>query len=189
MFVACLIVAAMIAVSAVSLWAVANGSISGTITDPSGAVIPGATITLTNTALKSELAATSDAQGFYSFPIVPVGLYEMCVEATGFRTEKKTGVTVDTDIALKLDMILQLGEQSETVLVQAATTQIDTATTQLGEVVIGSQMTALPLNGRSFTDLLPIQPGIIPVTTVLPSSVMRKAGALRARPASAPAYR
>jgi hypothetical protein len=166
---------AMIVVSTVvspSLWAAASGSLSGTIKDPSGAVIAGATVTLTNTALRSEFKATSDEQGFYSFPTLPVGHYDMCVEATGFKTEKKNDVKVDTDESLKLDMVIQLGEQSETVLVQAASTQVDTATTQLGEVVTGSQMTALPLNGRSFTDLLPIQPGIIPVTTLLPSSVI-----------------
>jgi Carboxypeptidase regulatory-like domain len=172
MFGARLTLATLIAVWTVSLWAAANGSISGTIKDPSGAVIPGATITLTNTTLKSEFKATSDEQGFYSFPTLPVGHYDMCVQAIGFKTEKKTDVPVDTDVALKLDMIIQLGEQTETVLVQAATTQIDTAATHLGDVVTGSQMTALPLNGRSFTDLLPIQPGIIPVTTMLPNSVI-----------------
>jgi Carboxypeptidase regulatory-like domain len=172
MFVARLIVAAIISVSTVSMWAAANGSISGTIKDPSGTVVPGVTITVTNTTLRSEFKATSDEQGFYSFPTLPVGHYDMCVEATGFKTEKKSDVTVDTDVALTLDMVIQLGEQSETVLVQAAITQVDTANTQLGEVVTGSQMTALPLNGRSFTDLLAIQPGIIPVTTLLPSSVI-----------------
>ncbi|MGB9448349.1 MAG: carboxypeptidase-like regulatory domain-containing protein, partial [Candidatus Acidiferrum sp.] len=145
---------------------------SGTLRDPSGGVVPGATITLTNAVLKSEFKATSDDQGFYSFPTLPVGHYDMTIEAAGFKTEQKTDLAVDTDASLKLDVVIELGAQSETVLVQATDTQIDTAATQLGEVVTGSQMTALPLNGRSFTDLLAIQPGIIPVTTLLPSSVI-----------------
>lgn len=167
---------AIVMCSAVSLWAAANGSLSGILTDPSGAVVPGATITLVNTALKSEFGATSDRQGFYSFPTLPVGHYDLTIEARGFKTQKKTNLTVDTDAALKVDVMLELGQRSETVTVvaTAATTeaQVDTVSTHLGELVTGSQMTALPLNGRSYTDLLPIQPGVIPVTTLQPNSVI-----------------
>ena len=85
--------------------------------------------------------------------------------------QKKTDLRIDTDSAVAVDAILQLGQQSETVIVQTSDTEIDTVATHLGEVVTANQMTALPLNGRSFTDLLAIQSGIIPVTTLLPSSV------------------
>ena len=154
--------------------AAANGSISGTLQDPSGAVIPGAAITLVNTALHSEYKTTSNSQGFYSFPTLPVGHYNLNIGAKGFKTEKKTNLTVDTEAALKLDAVLAVGEQSETVTVVAgaAEAQVDTVATHLGELVTGSQMTALPLNGRSFTDLLAIQPGITPVSTLLPNSVI-----------------
>jgi hypothetical protein len=153
-------------------WAAANGSLSGTLKDQSGAVIQGATVTLVNVALKSTFTFVSNPQGSYSFPTLPVGHYDMTIEATGFKTQKKTGITIDTDAALTLDVVLQIGEQSETVVVQATDMQVDTIATHLGEVVTGSQMTELPLNGRSFTDLLAIQPGIIPVTTLLPNSVI-----------------
>jgi hypothetical protein len=162
--------------SAVSLWAVANGSLSGTLTDPSGAVLPGATITLVNTALNSEFKTVSDGQGFYAFPALPVGHYDLTIEAARFKTQRKTNLTVDTDAALTVDAALQLGQRSETVTITAtpATTEarVDTVATHLGELVTGSQMTALPLNGRSYTDLLPIQPGVVPVTTLLPNSVI-----------------
>ena len=158
----------------VALWAAANGSLSGTLVDPSGAVVPGAKITLVNTALNSEYKAISNGRGFYSFPTLPVGHYDVAIEAAGFKTQKKTNLTIDTDAALRLDMVLAVGQQAETVSVVAAGSeaQVDTVATHVGELVSGSQMTALPLNGRSYTDLLSIQPGVAPVSTLLPNSVI-----------------
>jgi hypothetical protein len=155
-----------------SAWAAGNASLSGTVRDPSGDVIQGATITVVNTALRSTYTSVSNAQGYYSFPNLPVGHYDVTIENSGFKTQKKTNLTVDTDAAVTIDALLQLGQQSETVVVQASQTQIDTVATHLGEVVTGSELTALPINGRSFTDLLAIQPGIIPVTTLTPTSVI-----------------
>ncbi len=173
---ACIAGLVILANSAVSLWAAANGSLSGALRDPSGATVPGATVKLVNIALTSQFHTTSDGQGFYTFPTLPVGHYDMTIEAAGFKTEKMTNLTIDTDAALKLDVVLHIGQQSETVIVAAteaaAEAQVDTVATHLGELVTGSQMTALPLNGRSYTDLLAIQPGVIPVTTLLPSSVI-----------------
>ena len=157
---------------AVPVWAVANGSLSGTVKDPSGSVIQGATIRLVNNALNSTYTTVSNVQGYYTFPTLPVGHYDMTIEAAGFKTDKKTDLKIDTDARVTVDAILQLGLQSETVIVQASDTQVDTVATHLGEVVTGSQIISLPLNGRSFTDLLAIQPGIIPITTLLPSSVV-----------------
>jgi hypothetical protein len=162
--------------STICLRAAANGSLSGTLKDQSGAVVSGATITLVNTALKSEYKAISNSQGFYSFPALPVGHYDLTIEAAGFKTQKKTNLIVDTDSALKLDAILAVGQHSEEITVAAnevaVEAQVDTVATHLGELVTGSQMTALPLNGRSYTDLLPIQPGVAPVSTLLPNSVI-----------------
>jgi hypothetical protein len=169
-------VTAILVCSTASLWAAANGSLSGKLKDPSGAVVPGATIALVNIALKTEYKTTSDGQGFYSFPNLPVGHYDSTIEAVGFRTQKRTGLTIDTDSALKLDAVLELGQQSLTVTVAAtaasAEAQVDTLATHLGELVTASQMVALPLNGRSYTDLLSIQPGVVPVSTLLPNSVI-----------------
>jgi len=162
--------------SPVRSWGAANGSLSGTLKDQSGAVLAGATITLVNTALRSEYKAVSNGQGFYSFPTLPVGHYDLTIEAAGFRTQKKTNFAVDTDAALKLDVVLTVGRHSENVAVVAEAAsveaQVDTVATHLGELVTSSQMTALPLNGRSYTDLLPIQPGVAPVSTLLPNSVI-----------------
>jgi len=166
----------MLVCSPVALWAAADGSLSGTLKDPNDAVVPGATITSVNTALKSEYNVISNGQGFYSFPTLPVGHYDLIIAAAGFKTQMKRNVTIDTDAAPRVDAVLALGQQTETVTVEATgatvEAQVDTVATHLGELVTGSQMTALPLNGRSYTDLLPIQPGVAPVSTLLPNSVI-----------------
>jgi hypothetical protein len=162
--------------SPVPLWAAANGSLSGTLKDATGAVVNDATITLVNVALKTEYTTVSNGQGFYSFPTLPVGHYDLTIEATGFQTGKKTNLAVDTDAALTFDSVLPVSRVDETVTVEAQSatveTQVDTVATHLGEVVTDTQMTALPLNGRSYTDLLPIQPGVTPISTLLPNSVI-----------------
>ncbi len=153
--------------------AAATGSMSGTIADPSGSVIPGASLALVNLDLTTEYKATTNEQGIYSFPTLPVGRYELTVTATGFKTVKRTGLVIDTDAAVKTDLTLELGQQTETVTVSATVAaQVETVNTSLGEVVASTQVTSLPLNGRSYTDLLPIQPGVTPITTLKPNSVI-----------------
>lgn len=169
----CLFLAAL---SANLRLAAAAGSLSGIIKDPSGASVPHAQITLVNSALKSQFKATSDTRGFYSFPALPVGGYDLRVEAAGFRTQEKTNLAVDTDAALKIDVQLEVGRRSDIVTVTASEgaidTQVESAATHLGEVVSQKQIEALPLNGRSYTDLLAIQPGVSPVSTLTPTSVI-----------------
>jgi hypothetical protein len=156
-----------------SSYAATGGSLSGAVSDPTGAVIVGAKVEVVNTARRTVWHAVSDKQGLYSFPNLPVGQYDLTITAAGFGAQKKTGISVDTDAALRKDLTLTVGNQSDTVLVQSDTgAQVETSATHLGEVVSGSQMTALPLNGRSYTDLLAIQPGVAPISTLLPSSVI-----------------
>jgi hypothetical protein len=167
---------ALALLSLASLWAFAAGSVSGLIKDASGGVIQGAKLALVHTALKTKFTVASDAQGFYSFPALPVGHYDLTIEATGFRTQQKTNLTVDTDAALRIDTVMEVGQPTEAVTVtdsaEAVQTQVDMAATHLGEVVTDKQIEALPLNGRSYTDLLAIQPGVTPVTTLTPTSVI-----------------
>ena len=158
------------------LWALAGGSLSGTLKDQSGGVVPLATVTATNTEVRSEFKTTSDAQGVYSFPALPVGHYDLTVTVAGFRTLKKTNIAVDTDSAVRVDAVLQLAEQTQEVTVSevgaAVSTQVETTATHLGEVVASEQIQALPLNGRAYTDLLAIQPGVTPTTTLTATSVI-----------------
>jgi len=150
----------------------AGGSISGIIRDPSGAVVPGATLTLVNTALGTPFAATSDGQGAYAFPNVPVGRYDLLVNLDGFKPIRRTGLAVDINARLHVDVTLELGGQTEAITVSASALHVETSSTQIGEVVPAATMTTLSLNGRSFTDLLAIQPGVIPVTTLQADSIV-----------------
>ena len=157
-------------------WAVSGGSLSGTIKDQSGGVVPGAKLTIVNNALKTEFNSTSDAMGAYVFPNLAVGQYTLTIDAPGFRSQKKNNLTIDADSAVRFDATLELGEKSEeiTVVENAADlqTNVETASTQLGEVVSGAQIASQPLNGRSYTDLLAIQPGVTPATSLTPTSVI-----------------
>ena len=158
--------------SAALLWAATTGSISGTVKDPSGAVIPGAMVIATNTATGVQTKATSDQNGLYSIPSLPVGRYTLKVENEGFGTQSKSGIVIDTDSALQVDITLQMAEKMEEVTVLENVTQVETSSSQMGQVVSGTQMTSVALNGRSFTDLLALQPGIVPTTTQLPESIV-----------------
>jgi Carboxypeptidase regulatory-like domain len=159
--------------AALQMHAATGGSISGTLLDPSEAAISGAALKLVNTGLQTTYQVTSDKQGFYSFPNLPVGHYELTISADGFTTQRKTNLTVDTDSALRVDAALAIGGRSDSVTVTSDPgVQVETSTTHLGEVVSSAQMTSLPLNGRSYTDLLAIQPGVAPISTLLPSSVI-----------------
>jgi len=156
-----------------SSWAATGGSISGTVVDPTGALVAGAALELVSTTQHTTYQAISDKQGLYTFPNLPVGHYDLTISAPGFTPQRKANLTVDTDSALRVDVALVIGAQSDSVTVTSdAIVQVDTVATHLGEVVSGAQMTELPLNGRSYTDLLAIQPGVAPISTLLPSSVI-----------------
>ena len=146
------------------------------VKDASDSAIPNARLTLINTARNTEFKVASDAQGFYSFPALPVGHYDLKIEADGFQPQRKSNLAVDTDAALRVDSVLQVAQRTDTMTVTEAAgtiqTQVDTVATHLGEVVSDRQIEALPLNGRSYTDLLAIQPGVTPVTTLTPTSVI-----------------
>src|SRR6266404_6010657 len=89
-----LLLIVMIVVAA-SAWATVGGSISGTVKDASGGVLPGATLTLTNTSLGTQFKTIADNQGLYTFPSLPVGRYDLSIGAPGFTTQKKAGLVVD----------------------------------------------------------------------------------------------
>src|SRR5579863_4073471 len=151
-----------------------TGRISGTVTDQTGSPIPGATLTATNTAQGIQTKTVTDAKGDYAFPSLAVGTYDVLVEFKGFRPEKRTGLAIDANAAIEQNVTLEVSQKSEEVTVSdaASDVHVETASTQLGEVVSSVQMTSVALNGRSFTDLLALQPGIVPSTTQQPESIV-----------------
>jgi hypothetical protein len=149
-----------------------SGSISGTVTDVSGAVVPGAVVTAVQTGTSFKLSTTTDAKGGYSLPRLSVGTYDVLIEVKGFKPYRRTGVVVDANSALIVDAALQVGGRAESVIVSDAAVHAETADTQLGQTISGTKTTAVPLTGRSFTDLLALQPGVAPETSITPMSVV-----------------
>ena len=149
-----------------------TGSISGTLKDPSGAVIAQVMLTATNPLMGTHFEAMTDANGYYSFPSLPVGRYDLKIDAPGFMPYERNGVVVDANSAIKLDITMEMGGRLDTVTVSENPVQLETASTQMGDVVTSTKMTAVALNGRSFTDLLALQPGIVPMTTQQPESIV-----------------
>jgi len=161
-----------------------TGRITGSVKDPSGGGIPGATVTATNTEQNTQTKTTTDGKGDYSFPSLPVGNYELQCESKGFRTEKRIGLAIDANAAIQMDLTLELAQRTEEVTVSETAEQIhvETVSTQLGDVVTGKQMTTVALNGRSFTDLLALQPGIVPTTTQEPESIVMAGASVAIQP-------
>ena len=156
-------IAALLVFTSISSAAV-TGRISGTVRDPTGAVVPNSQVTVVETQTRIKHSANTDVQGYYVFPSLPVGHYDLEVHRQSFKDFKQTGLILDVNTALTVDVPLQLGEATQEVTVTAAAVQVETTNTQLGEVISDNKMTTVPLNGRSYTDLLALQPGVAPVS-------------------------
>ena len=148
-------------------------------------VIPGSRITLRKVDTRVERTAQTDADGFYVFPSLSVGSYEIEISATGFKPYKRTGLTIDVGTKLQEDISLEVGGQTQTVIVSDTAIHVETADTQIGEVVTGSEIVGVALNGRSYTDLLALQPGIVPMSTQTPDSIMMAGAAVAINPSGA----
>jgi hypothetical protein len=153
--------------------AATGGSILGSISDASGVALPSVQVELVSDAQQTIYRTISDRQGKYTFPQLPVGRYTITFVCNGFATKRKYGLAVDSDASLRVDTALEIATRADTITVSGeAALSVDTVTTHLGEAVTAEQMTAIPLNGRSYTDLLAMQPGVAPISTLVPSSVI-----------------
>ena len=130
------------------------GQINGTVRDDSGGVLPGATVTATQTATGFERSAVTDAEGAYTLPNLPLGPYRLEVALTGFRTYAQTGITLQVNANPVINVTLSLGQVNETVAVEAAAPLVETRTTGISQVVENERIVALPLNGRNPVDLI-----------------------------------
>jgi len=146
-------------------WAAITGSVSGIVTDSTGAVVAGASVTAINTQTGVKTTVNTDSKGFYSLPALDVGSYDLEISQTGFKTYRQTGLVIDANSALKADATLTVGTTTEKIEVRTDTVHVETESTQMGEVITAKTMTAVPLNGRSYTDLLALQPGVSPYTS------------------------
>ena len=136
------------------------GSILGTVTDSSGSVTPGATVTARNTGMGALQFTTSDTQGRYRIPVLPVGDYEVRTELTGFQTVVHTGIRLSAGADVVVDFRLPIGQISELLTVTAEVPLVNTTSSSLGTVVDPTQIRELPLNGRNFEELVLVAPGV-----------------------------
>ena len=142
-----------------------SGKILGTVKDPTGNPIPHAEAILTNKATGVKQTTRADDQGAFAFPVVPVGVYDLVIGTDNFQPYKKSNIAIDLGSAVQLEVRLELAGVSQSVTVTEDATQVETSDSKLGQVIGSTQVTGLPLNGRSYTDQLAIQGGVTPITT------------------------
>jgi Carboxypeptidase regulatory-like domain len=159
------------AFSAAVAWASVGGSISGVVKDPSGRLIRNAEVNITETGTGISHHTHTDSNGYYILPVLPVGHYSLAIHATGFRGYELKDIVLDTNAVLRLDAVLVVGSVDQTVSVNDDTIHVETISTQLGQVISGRQITAVPLDGRSYTDLLSLQAGVAPATSITATTV------------------
>jgi Carboxypeptidase regulatory-like domain len=149
----------------VQLRADVTGSISGYVRDASGGVLPNATLTILQTTTGYTRTASTDSSGHYSILALPPGNYRLTAANAGFENGVVDKIALNVNDALKFDFDLKVGNVSQTVSVDASTMQVDTANTSMGTTITSSQILSMPLNGRSYLDLLSLQPGVAPANT------------------------
>ena len=151
----------ILAGSALAQSEVGGASLNGTVLDPTGAAVPNAKITVTNTATGLTRDTTASEAGLYSFSRLPVGPYDVNVEASGFKTEKRTGVNLSVGAVATLDISLSVGQTQEVVSVTAEVPIVETTRSQTSTTVTSEQVTDLPINGRNFLDFTVLTPGVV----------------------------
>jgi len=139
----------------------ATGQITGTVKDSTGAVVPGATITITSPLTGLTRSATTNATGDYVFTLLPVGTYTVKAELQSFRPAQSEQIKLNVDQVIRIDLQLQIGEMTDVVVVEAPSVIIETESPAISETVTEKQITDLPLNGRNYLQLLFLGAGAV----------------------------
>jgi hypothetical protein len=142
-----------------TLFAQANGSFSGTVTDKTGSVVSGAKVTVTSQTTGVSRVVTTDASGHYLVPLLPVSTYSLRVESSGFQPVQQRDARLQVDESREINFTLVPASVSENVEVSAAEVAVETTNATLGQVITSEQVADLPLNGRNFTQLATLTPG------------------------------
>ncbi len=138
------------------------GQIAGTVTDPSGAVIPGATVTLIQVGTQGVHTATTNSNGFYVAPNLPIGEYTVEVKMAAYGTERRSGLSINADSHVTADFHLKVGSATEVVTVEAVQGEaMNTTSGELAHVIDTREVDTLPLNGREYTQVLTLIPGAV----------------------------
>ncbi len=155
---------------------IVTGSIVGVALDPTGAVVPGAQITLVNVNTKLSRSVSTDSTGGYSFPALPPGKYDLTATAPGFEKREISGIILEVGQTVQQDVQLSLGAATQEVTVQAAPLAIEGQTSSVGQVVDQQRVENLPLNGRNFMQLAQISSGVAPAYTTRSATITNQSG-------------
>src|SRR5580692_6318148 len=161
-----LIVSILFTFGAIMARADVTGSITGVVRDRAQAVVAGAKIQITNVQTNFTEVTTSAADGSYHFLALTAGTYQITANSAGFTPYTATDITLQVNDQLRIDITLQVGTVKEEISVSANTVHVESESTQLGDVIDSQKMLALPLNGRSYLDLLGLQAGVAPSGSV-----------------------
>jgi outer membrane receptor protein involved in Fe transport len=142
-------------------FAQSTSSVSGTVTDPAGAVIAGAKVEVTNQSTGVQSNSETDAAGAYLFPSLPIGIYTVNITASGFELAVVKNLKLEVASSITQNVQLKVGQATERVEIVADSSQVETTTTSLGQVISDKTVQEIPLNGRHFTDLSLLTPGTI----------------------------
>jgi len=154
------LIAALPAVRTLQGQSAGTGSLTGTVTDATGAVVPGVTVTATSAGTGQSYTTNTGADGAYRFSLLPPGKYNVKFAAPQFKPVESLAATINVTETTVLNQALQVGGQTQVMTVQANTQGVDTATSTLGTLVSGSQITALPLTSRNYTQVLDMSAGV-----------------------------
>src|SRR6266850_3517227 len=158
----CFLALLVLAFAAMPAYAqVTNGIFTGTVTDPQGAAVAGAEVVVVNQGTNVTINAKTNADGLFRIPELAVGTYRLTVAAPGFKKAVKAGVYLNAGVIERLDFRLELGQQSETVTVEAGAIQVQTEDARLSTTIGSTQISNLPLNGRNVFDLIQLAPGAV----------------------------
>ncbi|HEV2732712.1 MAG TPA: carboxypeptidase regulatory-like domain-containing protein, partial [Terriglobales bacterium] len=156
------LVAASVLLFAVSLFAqVQNGQFTGVITDPSGAAIPNAKVSVTNMGTNLSVSTTTNSSGTYIVKELPVGTYKITAEAQGFKTRTDSNLALNAGVIQRVDLHMEMGQAREVVEVSGEAAVINTEDSKLANTVTSTQVANLPLNGRNIYDLMLLSPGAV----------------------------
>lgn len=140
----------------------ADATLTGYVNDPSGSAVPNAKVTLTNSGTGVAVSNSTNQSGFYSFPYVLPGTYEITVEAAGFQRQVHPNLLVQVGLSVRTDFSLQVGQAQQTVTVSGGADMIQTDNASIGTVISSREVNELPLNGRNPLSLVALAPGVVP---------------------------
>src|SRR5579884_322061 len=152
------------------------GEITGRITDSTGAAVPQANVSVTNVNTNAVRQTLSNESGDYSFPSLPPGVYNLKVERQGFKTEAAQNIQVQVQQTVRLDFALQVGQVSESVEVQASAAQLQAENATVGTVIENKRIVEMPLNGRSYLQLVSLAPNVTTLSASAGQAGARQGG-------------